>query len=285
MTVSNAFSADNPPLEVAVTICRTLIEQRGGRFAFAGRAGSGKSTVARLLTNGDWPIVNHADTLKQEVVEWLTDALRYDFDPHSDDSFLHFANFMGLSPARIQDDLWDLLGPVYRSFVTLYARATRASFDIKPLRTYAAITQATEAIAYVDAHKEEFREVLQLYGSMSKEISADPYYWVNRTVTAGACFPICFNADTRYRQEMECLRSCGWTGVFFWIDDDTQLARRPDMVTTARFHHSEWGLAPEDCDMVVDATQPIPAVLMQLADYLAAVAPRQKAGLIHGYAT
>lgn len=283
MTATNAYRAEMPPLAVAVDICRTLIRQQGGRYAFAGRAGSGKTSTALLLSGGEWPIFNHADTLKQEVVEWLSDALIYGFDPQSDDSFLHFAHFMGLSPARIQDDLWDLLGPVYAAFIRVYSRAVRNAFDSGPLRHFSDVRKMTEAITYVDAHKEEFREVLQIYGSMSKEIAADPYYWVNRTVTAGMNFPICFNGDTRYQSEMQCLRACSWTGVFLWIDDETQVQRRPDLGKNQRDHHSEWGMAPEDCDVMIDATQPQAVVLMEFANYLAAHGRRRKAGMQYGH--
>lgn len=271
--MTGLYDADNPPLDVAVSICRNMLAERPLRIAFAGRAGAGKSTLAALLSGGSWPVLNHADTMKEEVLEWLVDASLRGFDPESDEAFEHFANFMGISPARIQDDLWDLLGPVYASFVALYLVSQRGRF---PLHAFAGDPPGVNLpakVEFVERHKTHFREPLQLYGQMSKELTANPYYWVDRTIARSIGSPICFNADTRFRDEMEALRGCGWTGVFLQVSDAVQRQRRPELTQRQRDHASEWGIVPDDCDVTIDADHDPAYVLMQVAAYLNAGVP------------
>ena len=262
------YSADNPPLQVAVDICRNILTHSPRRVALAGRAGAGKNTVAEFIAANQWPIINHADRLKEEVLEWVVGACLHGIDPDQDESFEHFAAFMGISPARIQDDLWSMMGPVYAALIKLYVTARKKNYNIVPF----ALLKPGEAIElkvkFVDSHKDDFREALQLYGSMSKELAADPYYWVNQTVSRSLEHPICLNADTRYLDEVECLRMCGWTVIYLDITDGIQTERRPNMSDTEKAHHSEWALTNSMCDVAVDATKPLPAVLMQIADYL-----------------
>lgn len=261
---ASIYSEESVPAEVAAAACRRLLTAAPARITFAGRAGSGKSTVAELIRGEAWPCHNHADTIKSEVVEWLAGALQRGFDPDADEAFLHFSHFMGLSPSRVRDDLWDLLGPVYATFVRLYATARREKLAVDPHLALA------EQVALVERHKPLFREPLQLYGQMSKELAADPYHWVKQTIGRSLDHPVCFNADTRFSEEMEALRSCGWVGVYLAIDDATQRARRPEMTERERQHVSEWGITPEECDLVVDANRPLGAVLLQIAGYLVA---------------
>lgn len=262
---SRIYIAEDPPLRVAVDVCHGLFLNTPVKIAFAGKAGAGKTTLARTLSTEQWPVFNHADSLKEEIVEWLDEAIRREYRPYSDDCFYHFANFMGLSPARIQEDLWDLVRPVYEALIRLYDRS-RAHSDFERIPSHSFELR----MQFVDRHKHIFRESLQIYGSMVKEIAADPYYWVNRTIERSSQHRICFNGDTRHREEMECLRACGWIGVYLWVDEDTQRRRRPDMTDAERQHASEWGITPEDCDMVVDSTESPSVALMELAEYLSA---------------
>lgn len=267
MTVISAHQAEAPPIDIAIELCRGMLKRQPARIAFAGRAGAGKTTISLLLAQQEWPVFNHADTMKVEVFEWLVDALLLGHDPESDASFEHFANFMGLSPSRIHDDLWELIGPVYTAFTKLYVRSLHRDYDLVQMARLTGPDLAPQ-IAFVDRHKDDFRETLQLYGTMSKELAADSYYWVNRTVSAALSHRICFNGDTRYREEMEALRGCGWLGIYLQIDDSTQMERRPKMTKQERMHDSEWSINPEDCDVILDATAPLPVVLVQLAEYL-----------------
>lgn len=271
---SRVWVADDPPLAVAVDVCRGLLEHTPVKIAFAGKAGAGKTTLARALSTDTWPVFNHADLLKDELVEWIVEALHRDYKPYSDECFYHFANFMGLSPGRLQEDLWTLVRPVYESMIRLYGHARQINaFRSIPTQSLA------DRIGFVDLHKHLFRDSLQVYGSMVKEIAADPYYWVNRTIERSTAHRVCFNGDTRHREEMECLRACGWIGVYLWIDDDTQRARRPEMTDHERAHSSEWGIEPDDCDIVVDSTKSSGVALMELADYLSAGPTRHKVEL------
>lgn len=253
------LEAEVPP-QVAAECCRKLLRERPARIALAGRSGSGKSTVAAIIRMGEWPCFNHADTMKGEVFDWLVDALERDADP--DASFLRFANFMGLSPNRVRSDLWELLGPVYQSFLSLRHSWRETGLPISPGLA------PEERLHLVEQHKPLFREALQLYGEMCKEIAADPYHWVKQTVDRSVGHPVCFNADTRFSEEMETLRNCGWTGIYLAVSDEKQRLRRPELTETQRNHASEWGIGPEECDLVVDADRPLGAVLMQIANYL-----------------
>ena len=263
--------ADAPSLEIAAELIRQLLRERPVRIAFAGRAGAGKSSLARAISALSWPVINHADTMKEEILEWLTDAMLHGFDPESDEAFLHFAAFMGISPARIQDDLWDLIGPVYASFVRLLLVARREQWHLVSFVGLKAGELLNTKVAFVDQHKRVFRDALQRYGQMSKELAADPEYWVHQTLARSVDHPICFNCDTRFAAEMDCLRNCAWMGVYLWVDDATQMLRRPEMSWEERMHISEWSIGPEDCSLSLDATQPLSHVAMQLADHLSAL--------------
>lgn len=270
MQTPSLYVAASPPLDVAVDCCQSLLRERPLRLAFGGRAGAGKNTAAELIAGNNYPVINHADTMKEEVLEWLTDAMLHGFDPEGDEAFEHFANFMGISPGRIQDDLWDLIGPVYASFVKLFLTAKRNRYKLAPYVGLAPGVQIEDKVAFVEMNKRDFRQPLQLYGQMSKEITADPDYWVHRTISRSIGQAICFNADTRFPSEAACLQNCAWTVVYLQIDDETQRKRRPEMTEQERMHLSEWALRPEHCDLTVDANGPVSSVLMQIADYLSA---------------
>lgn len=263
------YRAEEPPIAVAIDICRALLKQAPRRLAFAGRAGAGKNTIAEAISQGEWPVINHADTMKEEILEWLTDACLHGLEADTDQAFEHFATFMGISPGRIQDDLWDLIGPVYASFLRLYLVARQQKYQLTPFVMLPLGIDIELKVAFVDAHKQAFREALQLYGQMSKELAANPYYWVDKTIARSLDAPICLNADTRYTDELECLRTCAWSGIYLEIDEATQIARRPDMTEAQRMHVSEWGIQPQDCDVVIDANTSVASVLMGVADYLA----------------
>lgn len=271
---SRIYVAEEPPLSIAVDVCHGLLKINPVKIAFAGKAGAGKSTMAKMLSNRHWPVFNHADMLKDEIFEWLAEAIKREYKPYSDECFYHFANFMGLSPARMQEDLWDIVKPVYDVLIKMYVRTSQIP-EFKKIPAYT----LDERILFVDNHKKEFRESLQVYGSMVKEIAADPYYWVNRTIGRSADYKICFNGDTRHREEMECMKECGWIGVFLWVDDETQKTRRPEMTETERNHFSEWSITAEDCDIVIDSTKSLSTALMELADYLSAGPVRHRVEL------
>lgn len=264
----SAFNAYEPPLEVAVDCVRSVIKDNPVRIAFVGRAGAGKTTTASIIARDDYPLINNADFLKEEVLEWLSSAHNAGFDPESDESFIHFADFMGLSVSRIQDDMWDLIGPVFGAFTSLYLKSVRDNLDVLRFNQMHLHTNIPEKVAFVDLHKNLFRQSLQLYGQMSKEIAADEEYWVQHTLNRSLAYPICFNCDTRFTSEMECLRNCGWTGIYLSIDDETQHKRRPQMTEDERNHISEWSISPSDCDYVIDSTKSLSSVLMNIADYL-----------------
>jgi adenylate kinase family enzyme len=271
---SRIYIAEEPPLSIAVDVCQGLLKIYPVKIAFAGKAGSGKSSIAKLLSDDEYPVFNHADLLKEEILEWLTEAIKQEHKPYSDECFYHFANFMGLSPARIQEDLWDMVKPVYDALIRMYIRVIKNN-EYREIKAYT----LDEKINFVDNHKKDFRESLQVYGTMVKEIAADPYYWVNKTISRSNDYRVCFNGDTRHREEMECMRQCGWIGVFLWIDEDTQKLRRPEMTESERNHFSEWGITAEDCDIVIDSTKSLSTALMELADYLSATPVRHKVEL------
>jgi hypothetical protein len=271
------YDGENPPLSVAIDICQKTFARHPRRVAFAGRAGAGKNTVAELIAGDRWPVFNHADKLKEEVLEWVVRSCLEGFDIDSDESFLHFANFIGLSPARIQDDLWDLVGPVYTAMIRLYITAQREHFNIVPFATMATGESLPEKIKFVDGHKEHFREALQLYGTMSKELAADPYHWVTMTIARAIHHPTCFNADTRYIDEIECLKMCGWTVIYLDINDTTQNERRPTMNAKEKLHASEWDICNSMCDAAVNANGGLSNVLMQIAQSITPAVKREVA--------
>lgn len=274
MMTSKLYTAEDPPLSIAVDVCRGLLKITPQKIAFAGKAGSGKTSMAKMLSTSAWPIFNHADMLKEELFSWLFEAINHGYKPYSDECFYHFSNFMGLSPARIQEDLWDLVKPVYESFIKMYIKTLSAP-EFKKIPIYS----LDERILFVDNHKQEFRESLQVYGSMVKEIAADQYYWVNKTISRSSDYKVCFNGDTRHKEEMECMKECGWIGIFLWVDEETQKLRRPEMTEDQRNHFSEWSITAEDCDAVIDSTKSLSAALMELADYLSASSIKNKVEL------
>jgi energy-coupling factor transporter ATP-binding protein EcfA2 len=260
------WNAQEPPLEIALDSIRTTLKHK--RIAFAGRAGAGKSTLANIISSGSYPIINHSDALKEEVLEWLTDISFKDLEPDSNEAFQHFVNFTGISLSRIQEDLWYILGPVYTAFTNLYIQSRKLNL---PTDTFISLGQGInldEKIKFVDRHKNIFRTSLQKYGEMSKEIAADEEYWVHQTLNRSLEHPICFNSDTRFAAEMECLRNCGWTGIYLFIDDETQKIRRPEMSDLERSHISEWSIGPEHCDFVVDGRNSLSSILMEITTYL-----------------
>lgn len=267
-----AHSADEPPLDVAIDITRSLTRKNKGRIAFAGRAGAGKTTLANYIAGNDYFVINHADPIKEEILEWLTDSVLYGHEPDSEDAFSHFCGFIGLSPRRVEDDLWDMVGPVYSAFVKLHLKAIKGNWNLSQFLDMAVGEHIAAKVAFVDSHKVDFRSPLQVYSEMTKEIAADPYYWVNRTISRSVNEPICFNADTRFRYEIECLKMCGWTTIFLDISDETQAMRRPEMTDDERMHQSEWDISALDCDFTIDSNKSESSVLMQLSDYLTAKA-------------
>lgn len=267
---------ENVPLDVAVRLCREAIEQRPMRIAFAGRAGAGKTSVAGLLSQNVWEVLNHADMIKEEILEWLVDAMLQGFDPESDQAFEHFANFMGISPARIQDDLWDLIGPVYAEFSKLYLVAKREKWPLAEFAMKGPGVDIKEKVAFVDSHKGVFRRAMQLYSEMSKELTADEHYWVNMTISRSLATHVCFNADTRWKSEVDMLRNCAWKIIYLDINDETQKKRRPEMTDEERNHSSEWSITGKDCDLSIDSNQSLSAVIMQIAEYLLSFPPSKK---------
>ena len=240
--MNTAYHGEEPPVVIAADVVRSILKKKNIRLAFVGRAGAGKSTIASLISQGDYPIINHADTMKEEVLEWLTDALILGFDPESPESFEHFANFMGISSSRIQEDFWTFMGPVFTAFSKLYFQARKMGLPVMQFVGVPIGEKLSEKVAFVEKYKPIFRESLQLYGQMSKDIAACEEYWAERTVARSIAHPTCFNCDTRFRAEMEKLRYCGWSGIYLWIDDATQRFRRPEMTETERSHISEWAI-------------------------------------------
>jgi len=261
--------ADDPPLELATRAVRAALEAMPARIAFAGPAGAGKSTVCSVIAGvpARYPILNHADPMKAELIEWLLLAGARAFRSETE-AWDGFCEFMGIDPQIAYRDLMELLGPLFETLWELVHVAEREAWPLEPFIALRPEEGLAEKVAFVDSHRAAFRTPLQRYGTVLKELAADPEYWVKQTISRGLSSPICLNGDTRFREEAQALRACGWHVIYLAIDGPTQRARRPEMTPSERQHFSEHAIAPIDCDWTIDARAPLGRVLLEVADYL-----------------
>ena len=259
----------------AASSVRAILEKSQLRLAFAGPLGAGKTTMCEAISRagypgkGDLKILNHADGIKEEVLEWVSDARRRAYIPSTEGTFNHFCNFLGISPGIVQMDMQELLGPLWKSFDQLLSDVYEHKIDVIPFSKLAPNEDVPRKVAFVDTHKPFFRTALQHWGQTTKDLNADPYYWVNQTVSRAIGEAPCLNGDTRFPQEMELMRSTGWRSVYITVSEGNQRLRRPEVTETQLNHISERSLRPEDCDHVVDGDQPVANVLLQVASHLA----------------
>lgn len=275
MTPVTVFDPERPPLTLAVALLSQLLQRQPRRLAFAGRAGAGKTTMCELLAGrsallpdaipSGFPIINNADGIKAEVMEWLVEARTRHLIPEEEATKDHFLDYLGLSPAMVKAYMWDLIGPLWEAMKTLLEDAYRLFPPLDGWLQYARGEGIEAKVAFVDAHKPIFRTALQKYGEAVKELAADPFYWVNETVNRSLAFRTCFNGDIRFTEEADALKGAGWTTIYLWIDDETQKQRRPDLTPEQLAHASENGIAPEDCDFVIDATRDLARVVYDTA--------------------
>lgn len=278
------FADADPPLSVGASLAASLLRQHPSRIFLAGKAGAGKSAVASAIagTHPDLvkdgrrdghvaiPVCNHADGIKDEVIEWVSRARARALIPGERATFVAFCEFLGISPGLVESDLWSILEAPWRAM-------EQALFDCYdrfiPVQQWAAVAPGDDVsgkVAFVDRYKPVFRRSLQLYGEAIREISGNPDYWAERTVDRGLVFRTCLNADTRFGHEADLLHGAGWIGVYLDISDDTQRRRRPEMGQDALAHASEHGIGPEACDVAVDANRPLGRVVLDIAEWMAA---------------
>lgn len=284
----HAFDDANPPADIAFAVIRAVLAQRPRRIAFAGRAGSGKSTLCEFVSGtapelaglpvrlDPIPVVNHADPIKEEALEWLARARSRALIPGENATFEAFCDFMGLTPALVRHDLWEIVGPAWDAA----DRALREVYDRRlPVLAFLDVAvgeHVSEKVAFVEAHKPVFRELLQAYGQAGRELGGNPGYWAEMTVSRSLAHPSCLNGDTRYANEAELLRGAGWTVVHLDCPERELAARRPEMTPAQLAHVSERSIGPADCDFSLDAAQPVPKIAMDLADRLGAPARARK---------
>lgn len=272
-TASETRVIGDVSVETAAGAVRALVEASQLRIAFAGPLGAGKTTMCELIANaGNKPrlnIFNHADGIKEEVLEWVSDARRRAYIPGEEATFDHFCNFLGISPGIVRLDMGEMLMPVWQAFNSLLEVVYDKRIDVIPFASLPPHMDVARKVAFVDLHKQAFRTSLQLWGQVTKDINADPYYWVNQTITRALGHAPCFNGDTRFLQELELLSSTGWKSIYITVSAENQNLRRPELTEAQRNHISERSIGPDDCDAVVDGDLPVPEVLLAIASYLA----------------
>lgn len=278
------YDSAEPPLGAMAHQLYAKLAASPRRLALAGPAGSGKTTICELIAGTSTlldddisyvshppvPIFNHADGIKEEVLEWIARARTRALIPSEQATFEDFCDFLGLSVGVVRHDMWDLMGPLWVAMHKLLEDA----YDHLPARELADINELQPGekvdakVAFVDKYKSLFRTSLQLYGQAIKDMCTNEYYWVEKTVERGIGNPLCLNGDTRFTAEMNLLRNTGWTSVYLSIERDTQALRRPDLTEEQLAHISENGMNPNDCDIIIDANQPLTGVLSDLVRFL-----------------
>ena len=278
----DAFADDDPPISIGANLVQGMLERTPARIAFAGRAGAGKSSVAAVIAGSHpdlqddprwtsrmpYPVFNHADGVKCEVLEWVAKAKLRSLIPGERATFVSFCDFLGISPGIVEQDMWEILGEPWNAMDELLENCYEQRIPVQDWADSATMDECGPKVAFVERRKDWFRRSLQAYGESIRQISGNPAWWAEQTVDRGLDFRTCLNADTRYREEADVLRAAGWTVVYLAIDDETQRERRPGFGEEARAHVSENSIAPEDCDMVIDATQPLGRVVMDVAEWL-----------------
>jgi hypothetical protein len=254
-------------------ICRAILRRWPLRLFCAGRAGAGKDTVAHLIAGNEFPVLGHADTLKEEVLAWLADVVTKTLYADDEGMFGHFCDFMGFDdPAIVRTDLAELLMPLSEAFGAMAKAAVHEHGLTRELAFFASLAtgEFLEAkVAYCNRYRGLFRLSLQRYSQAVKELCANPSHWVERTIARAQDHPICCNADTRFAEdEVDLLRFAGWKGIYLWIDRPTQRRRRPELTEEQIHHVSESSIRPEDCDLVVDGRLPIATVMTTVARWL-----------------
>lgn len=267
----------------AASAVRALLEASQLRLAFGGQLGAGKTTMCEAIATVPFPgkerlpIFNHADGLKEEVLEWVSDARRRAYMPGEEATFEHFCNFLGISPGIVRLDMQELLMPLWASFDKLLSDVYEHQIPVVPYAKIPPKQQVERKVAFVDSHKPFFRTALQLWGQTVKDLNADPYHWVNETVGRSIGHAPCLNGDTRFPEEMELMHATGWLSVYITVSEENQRLRRPETTDEQRRHKSETALGPEDCTYVVDGDRPISDVLLQIVDRFEHDAARKKA--------
>lgn len=279
-----AFDDHDPPLAIGANLIAGMLAKTPIRIAFAGKAGAGKSSVAAVIagTHPDlaqdlrwqahvpYPVFNHADGVKCEVLEWASRAKQRALIPDERATFIAFCDFLGISPGIVERDMWEVLGETWTAMNELLETCYDQRIPVQDWADTSAREEMEAKVAFIDRRKQWFRRSLQAYGESIRQISGNREYWAEQTIDRGLAYRTCLNADTRFREEMDVLRAAGWIGVYLDIDEATQLARLPWMTGDAGQHVSEHGIAPEDCDVTIDARQPLGRVVMDVAEWLAA---------------
>lgn len=259
----------------AASAVRDFLEHSEIRLAFGGKLGAGKTTMCEAISaapyrdKGNLTIINHADGIKEEVLEWVSDARRRGYIPGHNSTFEHFCNFLGISPGIVKLDMYELMHPLWTAFDQLLTAVYDEQIPVLPFASIPSGQELTRKVAFVDHHKQTFRTALQLWGQTTKDLNADPYHWVNQTVSRAIGSAPCLNGDTRFPEEMELMRATGWVAIYIAISEETQRIRRPNATPEQLNHVSETSLRPEDCDVTVDGNVTVPEVLLQIASYFA----------------
>lgn len=263
------FDAANPPLESSAAVLREFLLEQPRRLAFAGKAGAGKTTLCETIAQGtEIPIFNHADGVKEEVLEWIAVARNRALIPGERATFESFCDFLGISPSIVEHDMWEILGPVW----TAMSETLESVYHHRlPVIAFAGLQpgeQLAQKVKFVDQNKPLFRSALQNYAEATRLISGNDDYWVDQTIARCIPHPVCLNGDTRFASEAEILRYTGWTVIYLDISEETQIARRPEMTPEQRAHHTEHGIGPEHCDLVLDANQTLAKLILDLSQFL-----------------
>lgn len=270
----DAHAFDGIDIDRAGEICHSLLLQHPRRITFAGRAGSGKTSVCEAISRDLIPIINHADTLKEEVLELLVSAAAAGLLHERDEGrrFIHFAHYVGLTPEILRDDCWTIFGRAFADFTRMLDFAATAAID-RDLAFFHGLKAGEylpQKVKFVERHKGFIRPTLISYGQAIKEVNANPSHWVEQTVTRAIHHSACLNGDTRFAEdELDLLEYCGWTSVYLWIDRETQRVRRPELTDETLNDPTETSIDWTDCAFVIDARQPLPKVLMTIAAWLA----------------
>jgi hypothetical protein len=277
-----AFADADPPVVLGANLVAASLARHPARIFIAGRAGAGKSTVAAVMA-GTWPglpkddtarlrepvpVCNHADPVKDEVLEWLSRSRQRALVPGERATFISFCDFLGISPAIVERDLWEILGEVWEAMNGLLATCYEEAIPVQQWAEVPPGADIPAKAAFVERYEPLFRRPLHLYGEASRQLSGSEEFWAERTVDRGLAFRTCLNADTRFRAEAGALRAAGWIGIHLAISDGTQRQRLADPDPDVPVHRAGDAVAPEDCDVSIDGNRPLGRVVLDIAEWL-----------------